>query len=196
MDQVTYNTAMRKQRRVWFTGWSHNATPGSRTQFSNPATDTIKNGYAFFEDPEATEDVATLPSGMVIQGAGNERYAANVTKAATTNLGRFAGVVTGLPPEGLRPDKEVWEGGYKGGTYIDLVFDCRMIEAFILGDMSAAGFDTILGGVNGQWYLGIVALGTNGANLPLICAKPHVRSNVATAAKHPVRLGPLGNPTV
>jgi len=193
MNAVTYGTPRTRGRKVWFHGFTYNVTPGSRTQLSNPATDTLRNGMPLWYDPEAYTDRDSLPSGMQIRGAGTGGLTFNVTKAATGILGLFAGIVTGLPPEGLRPDLEAHEGGYMGGVEVEVIDVADQVDAFILGDMSSAGYDTILGGVNAQWYLGIVALGTNGANLPNIVAKPLIRTNVAAAAKHPIRVGVLGH---
>lgn len=178
---ATSETISRKTRHRWFHGFTYNATPGSRTQI----TDTIKNGYVFCHDAEAGFDSASLPTGMVIQGgSGDARLVKNVTKPATGVLTQFAGVVVGLPPEGLPAS------AYANGCWLELCYDAEAVKTYMLGDMSSAGVETLLGPVDAQWYMGIVALGTNGANLPRIFGNPLVKSNVAAAAFHPARIAP------
>jgi hypothetical protein len=183
---------------AWFHGFTFNATPGSRTAFSSAATDTIKNGHVFCFDPEAYEDRASLPTGMLLGKRLSSNSLASpedvpVTKPATGILGLFAGVVVDLPPEGLRPDKEYGNGGYKGGVRLKLRCSGPAI-ANMVGDCTSTGYETLLAPTNGSWALGILAVGTNGANLPFICARPRHQDNVAAAATKRVFLGAMGRP--
>lgn len=200
--ELLAETAKVRTSWFWFHGFNYNTTPGSRTIFSVDATDTIKAGYAFCLDPEAYTDEATLPTDattgvkMTIKGKSTARYVRNVTKPATGILNLFAGVVVnaegGIPPAGLKPSLDRGLGGYRGGIWLELAYSAEAVPALILGDMSSNGYGELLGPVNAQWYLGIIALGTNGANLPQIVANPLIRTNVAAAAVNPVRLGALG----
>jgi hypothetical protein len=169
-------------RKVWFHGFTYNATPGSRAALTSVANDTIKNGHTFCFDPEAYIDRASLPSGMSQMGKPNSPSGPfmNVCKPTTAVLSRFAGTVVGLPPEGLRPDLEPAFGGYKGGCWLELEYDGPS-NALQLGDCSA-GYGVLLAPVDGQWYLSPIAVGTNGANIPLVCAKPGHVENLASAA--------------
>ncbi len=186
------------ERYAWFHGFTYNTTPGSRAAFSSVANDTIKNGHVFCFDPEAFEDKASLPSGMYLDD--NTRDASKaiaqnvpVTKPTTGILGLFAGVAVELPPEGLRPDKEVGAGGYKGGVRIKLRFSGPAL-ANMVGDCSSTGYETMLAPTDGSWALSIVAVGTNGANIPYVIGRPRHRDNVAAAAVKRVFLGAMGRP--
>lgn len=179
-----------KTRKVWFPGYTYNATPGSRAAFSNPATDTIRNGYVFCFDPEALIDVASLPAGMVLNGSGENRRMINVTKPATGILGMFAGVVVNAPPAGLSPLNTRFAAtpGYLGGIELELAYDGLEVPCLTLGDFSSTAFGTNLGPTNAQWYLGITALGTNGVGIPEMVGFPMVKENVASAAVKPCYL--------
>lgn len=174
-------------RECWFHGYTYNATPGSRTALSSVANDTIRNGHVFCFDPEAYIDRASLPTGMVIKGDGENARMMNVCKPTTGVLRMFAGVVldNSIGPDGLRPDRTPSQGGYKGGRYIKLAYFGCDISTLVLGDFSSTAFDTDLAPQNGQWYLGITAVGTNGANIPSFVGFPGVKENVAAAAVKP-----------
>lgn len=190
---VIYNNAKVEVRRFRYHRFTYNTTPGSRTY----VTDTIKNGYAFCVDPEAYTDEASLPAAsgttpaMTIGGEGVYKYCRNVVKPTTGVLGLFAGVVVNAPPEGFTV------ADTPNGIDLDLAFSAEYIRAWCLGDMSTNGYDTMLGPVDGQWYLGIVAAASATNTTSLIentfVARPLVRTNVASAAMTPVRLGVGGH---
>lgn len=176
---VLYNQAYENTRPFWFHGFTYNATPGSRTQI----TDTIKNGYVFCLDPEASADAGTsdanLPSGMALRPpyaqVSNARYARNVTKPATGILPLVAGIVTNLPPEGLAAAD--YAGG---GVWIDLIVESEAVLAYTHANMTYGV--TLLGAANGDWGLVALAVGTNGANIPLVCGIPLVTVDTSSTA--------------
>lgn len=223
MSTVIPGSATWHVRSFWFPGFTYNATLASRTALSSVANDTIKNGYVFCYDPEAYDDclpspkpAATLPTGMILKGAGtllssgtpataanasplgDGGWCRNVCKPTTGVLSNFAGVLVNAPPEGYRPDKGFADGGYQGGRWIDLCFAGESVPTMVNGDVAGAtpaAFEALLMPVTGQWYLSPVAVGTNGANLPAICGRPNESLNFSSTTKVRCRLGPFGHPT-
>ncbi len=178
--------------QYWFTGWTYNATAGSRVRL----TSDLVNGSIVCFDPLAYANRATLPAGMRINPNRDTnpfvQYAGNVTQCATAIIGLFAGVVVNLPGGKRVGSKLADFGGYKDGCWIDVaVGPANQIDALVLGDCSSTLYDSLLSPVNGQWYASPVAVGTNGANLPNVIAKPLAPANFASATLTPVRL--LGN---
>ncbi len=198
---VIYNNAKVDVRPYWYPRFTYNTTPGSRTF----VTDTIKNGYVFCVDPEAYTDEASLPTAtgltgadavyngtqMILRGEGAYKYCRNVVKPTTGVLGLFAGVVVNAPPEGFTV------ANTPNGVQLELAYSAEYIRAWCLGDMSTSGYETMLGPVDGQWYLGIIgtASATDSTSLVLgsWVARPLVRTNVSSAALTPVRLGASGH---
>lgn len=204
---IGYNNPTVRTIEVWFHGYNYNVTPASRTAIS----DTISNGHAFCFDPEAWTDgsFVTSPPGdgtvphpasfakyrqatfgassdtvRLQGGSGNKSgYLSNVTKPATGILGLFAGVVVGLDANGItRTTGGMNNNGYQEGAWLTLACNAEVVDALVLGNMSTNGYETLLGPVNNQWYLGIVTPEEH------IAGKPMIRDNVASAAVHPVTL--------
>lgn len=171
-------------RKVWFPGWTYNATPGSRAAI----TDAIQNGYVVCYDPEIVDDFASLPANMVVKPPTTSQQTtltddarlACVTKPATALLSLGAGVVIGQPA-----------GGKAGAQWLTIVTN-GPVSAYTNTNMSGS-YGVLLGPVNDSWALGTIALGTNGANLHQVMGKnlKLVDTSSSAAANAPVILGGL-----
>lgn len=191
-------------RRFWFPGYTFHATLGSRTQ----NTDTIKNGYAMCFDPEAVSDGYTAPTSnanaptysgdptatyptdatykakMQIKGAGADKLYTNICKPFTGGERLFAGVITGLPSEGLLGTLAAGSGGYVGGVWIDLIVEgfvrawCKANSTYgasSLGVNVAAGTDG---------YALVVIDTTTATNNQLVCARAALTHDTSTTAAY------------
>jgi len=189
-------------RRVWFPGYSYNATLGSRTQL----TDTIKNGYPVCVDLEATADGFAAPTDnanagsysgtptgtyptdatygrqMKMEGYGDDRFVINVCKPHTSNLHMFAGCIVGLPPAGLLGTAGPEAGGYVGGVWLDVQV-IGIARAYTKADMDPLTPTTkgFLGCVTAEWWLVPLASST-AANNQLICARALLDHDTSTTA--------------
>jgi hypothetical protein len=161
----------------WFHGYDYNATPGSRTA----VTGNILNGSIFCLDPEAYTDESSLPSGMTIKGNGSAKYALNVCKPTTGVLSLVAGVLVNAPHGGLTSAQ------YTGGCWVQLAVAGDSVPVLFTNSVSLTYGDggSYLGATNGQWYASVLALGTNGANLPYMFGRPLLTTTTAAS----------GNPT-
>lgn len=148
----------------WFHGHNYNATPGSR----QAVTGNILNGSIFCIDPEAYTDEATLPAGMSIKGNGDAKYAINVCKPTTGVLSLVAGVLVNAPYGGIPSST------YTGGCWVQLAVAGDSVPVLFTSGVALDYNDggSYLGATDGQWYASVLALGTNGANLPYVFGRP------------------------
>jgi len=148
----------------WFHGYNYNATPGSR----QAVTGNILNGSIFCIDPEAYTDESSLPSGMVLKGSGDAKYAINVCKPTTGVLSLVAGVLVNAPYGGLPSST------YTGGCWVTLAVAGDSVPVLFTSGVALDYNDggSYLGATDGQWYASVLALGTNGANLPYVFGRP------------------------
>ncbi|MDX2147579.1 MAG: hypothetical protein SFZ23_08665 [Planctomycetota bacterium] len=168
-------------RPFWYTGFTYNATPGSRAAI----TTTITNGMALCLDPEAFDDRASLPSGMTLRGLGltstgalgssQNARSVNVTRPATAILGLFAGIVVGQPP-----------GGRAGPQTLQLATAGENIEALVQGNVAA--YASTLVPVDGQFYLAPLTVSA-GADILNVVGTSLFTENVASAALRRIRVG-------
>lgn len=176
---VTYKTLKLVERDFWFPGWTYNATPGSRAAI----TGTVLAGSVFCLDPEAFDDRATLPAGMNLfpdkTGTNQIARVLNVTRPATGILGMIAGVST--TPFTVS----------SAGQWVTLITAAEACNVLCLGNFSA--YATGWGAADGVWTAAPLAVGTNGANIPLFGGKSLFTENVASAALRFCTVGGLGS---
>lgn len=161
----------------WFHGYNYNATPGSRTA----VTGNILNGSLFCVDPEAYTDESTLPAGMSLKGNGDAKYAINVCKPTTGVLSLVAGVLVNAPYGGIPSST------YTGGCWVTLAVAGDSVPVLFTSGVSIAYGDggSYLGATDGQWYASVLAVGTNGANLPYMFGRPLVTNGSTSATTYP-----------
>lgn len=153
----------------WFHGYNYNATPGSRTA----VTGSIVNGSVFCLDPEAYTDEASLPSGMSIKGNGDAKYTLNVCKPTTGVLSLVAGVLVNAPYGGYNAGSDP-ATSYVGGRWVTLAVAGDAVPVLFTSGVALDYNDggSYLGATDGQWYASVLAVGTNGANLPYMFGRP------------------------
>ena len=176
-------------REVWYPGYDYNATPGSRAV----ETDTIKNGYVFVFDPDATTDVASLPSAMVVKGSGNGRFCKNVMKPVTGFLQLFAGVLVEAPAEGYLGTTTRHDAtpGYLGGIWLTLAYCAESVKCLVEDDISANEYTNMMGPLNDSWGLTIVTAVDEVVGHPLSNFADHTVPDFCQC-----KLGPAGHPIV
>lgn len=148
----------------WFHGYNYNATPVSRTA----VTGSILNGSLFCIDPEAYTDESSLPAGMSIKGNGDAKYVQNVCKPTTGVLSLVAGVLVSAPYGGLTATQ------YTGGCWVTLAVKADSVPVLFTSGVALDYNDggSYLGATDGQWYASVLAVGTNGANIPYMFGRP------------------------
>lgn len=200
-------------RRVFFHGYTYNATLGSRVQL----TETLKNGYVVCYDPESVSDgfaaaTANANSGsyagdptntyptdstykakMKLEGYADDRFSTMVCKPYTAGLALVAGIVTGLPSAGLLGTTNKANGGYVGGVWIDVVID-GPVRAYVKADQDPGTPTTkgFLGAVNAEWHLAALATSTAASNSLVVARALMLQDTSTTAAWCPVMVGGSG----
>jgi len=156
-------------KRVYYSGYSYNATPASRAALS----DTVKNGYVVCADPTAMADrTYTKLDPKAIADPGI--YSNIVTKPATGILPLVVGIVVDLPA-----------GGRSGPGWLTVATMADEIDALLLGNFTA--YTDLLIAANGAWSLAPAAVGTNGANIPISCGNCLQLANYSSAANGRIR---------
>jgi len=164
----------------WFTGFTYNATASSRAAI----TGSIVNGSVFCIDPLATADLASLPTGMTLKGSGDARYALNVTKPSTDILSLVAGVLVNAPYGGYNAGSDP-ATSYVGGRWVTLAVAGDSVPVLFTSGVTLAYGTSFLGATDAQWYASLLALGTNGANIPSMFARPLISINPTAATTYP-----------